>query len=356
MRTPRNSRDPRRALRTAAAALAVAAAAGACATHGPDVSPEGAPSGEDAAQRAEPAAPRTEPVHPPLPELPRLWNWNDPAASERAFRDAAAQAAARGARSYETEAWTQVARAQALQKKYDDAHATLAAVQPALRADEPVPSVRWNLEKGRTLRSSGKPKESEPYFLAAWKLANEAGHVGLALDAAHMMALALEPDRPDEALGWAHRAIDFAEASQDPRAKGWLGPLYNNTGWTHFGRGEHAQALALWEKGVAVREAAGETGDTLRIGRWTVARGLRALGRHAEAVSILERLRDACDAAGSPDGYVFEELAENALAQGREDDARADFLRAFELLRDEEDVKSDAKRLERLRTAAGLAR
>lgn len=295
-------------------------------------------------------------MHPPLPELPKLWNWSDPAASERAFRDAVAQARAQGARGYEAEAWTQVARAQALQRRYDDAHATLAAVQPLLRADELVPNVRWNLEKGRTLRSSGKPKESEPYFLAAWELANRAGHVGLALDAAHMVALAVEADRPDEALAWAHRAIEFAEASADPRAKGWLGPLYNNTGWTHFNRGDHAKALDLWEKGVAVRLAAGEKGETILIGRWTVARGLRALARHGEAVAILESLRAECDAAGSPDGYVFEELAENAMATGRADDARPHFLRAYELLKDADDVKSDAARLERLRTAAGLAR
>ena len=55
------------------------------------------------------------------------------------------------------------------------------------------------------------------------------------------------------------------------------------------------------------------------IARWTVARALRGLGRHAEALEVQEKLRAECDGAGRPDGYVYEELAENHLAIGRRD-------------------------------------
>jgi len=296
------------------------------------------------------------PAAPELPELAALWNWNDPAASERAFREAAAAARDAGAHAYEAEAWTQVARAQGLQGHFDAAHATLAATEALPGAAEPIPRVRWNLEKGRVLRSSGHPDEAKRYFLIAWDLANTAGVINtagaipLALDAAHMVAL-VEP--PDEALAWAWRAIGVAEAASDPRARGWLGPLYNNTGWTLFELGEHEQALDLWQKGVAVRIELGQTGQTIHIGWWTVARGLRALGRHDEALAILERLQAEGAAAGQPDGYVHEELAENLLALGRSGEAREQFSRAYALLRDDRDVAGDAARLERLRTGAG---
>lgn len=328
---------------TVSLAIAAAAAVAACGTTSKPSGP-----GDPAGRGAEPVA---TPPAPELPPIPKLWDWNDPAASEARFRDAAAQARAAGARGYEAEAWTQVARAQGLQKRYDDAHATLATVVPMLRDGETVPRVRWELEKGRTLRSSGRPAEAKPHFMAAWELASAAGgDVGLALDAAHMVALVLPPD---EALTWAFKAIAIAESSEDPRAKGWLGPLYNNTGWTLFERGEHALALDLWRSGVAVREG-GADAQGLRVAKWTVARGLRALGRHDEAVAILDALRVEFDAMREPDGYVFEELAENHLAQGRKAEAKAEFLRAWELLREADDVKRDAARSERLRTAAGL--
>ncbi len=297
---------------------------------------------------------RTDPTDRPpssLPSLSDLWRWDDPAASEQAFRAAAATARAAGAGDYEAEALTQVARAQGLQRRFDDAHATLAGMEPRLVSGTPILNVRWNLEKGRVLRSSGQPAEAKSYFLAAWELANQAGEIPLALDAAHMVALA-EP--PEEALAWAWRAIEIAEASADPRARGWLGPLYNNTGWTLFEQGDYERAVDLWRKGVAIRIELGQTGRSILIGWWTVARGLRALGRHAEALDILDRLALECETAGAPDGYVHEERAENLLALGRPEQARPEFLRAFALLQDAEDVRSNPARLERLRGAAGL--
>lgn len=296
--------------------------------------------------------PTPPPASADLPDLASLWRWDDPAASERAFRAAVTQARAMGARDYEAEAWTQVARSEGLQKRFDDAQATLDSCAPMRRDEAPVPRIRWNLEQGRVLRSSGRPEDSKPFFLTAWELANQAGEVPLALDAAHMIALV---ESPDEALAWAGRAIAIAEGSSDPRARGWLGPLYNNTGWTWFERADFERALDLWRKGVAVRSDLGQTGEPLRIAWWTVARGLRALGRHAEAIAILERLQSEGAATGAPDGYVHEELAENLLALGRLDEARPQFLRAFALLKDAEDVMADPARLERLRGGAGIA-
>jgi len=295
-------------------------------------------------------APVAEPAPAALPELRKLWDFGDPAASEARFREAVEAARAAGDRDYEAEAWTQVARAQGLEKRFADAEATLAATEPLLREEAPAPRIRWKLEKGRTLNSSGRRDEAKPLFVAAWELARSAGNEPLAMDAAHMVAIAAPPE---EALEWAHRSIAIAEASSDPRVRGWLGPLYNNTGWTHFGRGETDLAVGLWRKSVDFRVAEGDPKPTL-IAWWTWARGLRAQGKLAEALEVQERLRRETEAAGAPDGYVHEEIAEILLAQGRRDEARAEFHRAWDLLRDADDVKGDAARAERLRTAAGM--
>jgi tetratricopeptide (TPR) repeat protein len=287
-----------------------------------------------------------------LPPLGSLWDFRDPAASEQRFRDAADQAFILGDESYRVQAATQTARALGLQKRFDEARALLVELQAGLRQADLLPNVRWNLEMGRVLNSQGRGADALPYFAAAWDLANRAADLPLALDAAHMAGIAAPADA---GLAWAARAIALAEDSSDPRARGWLGPLYNNTGWTRFDRGEFDEALALWRKGVAVREEMKQPAE-LRIAWWTVARGHRAKGEHVDAVLILTRLRDECDAAGAPDGFVHEELAENYLAMSRKDEAVPEFLRAWELLKDDDSVTGDAARSERLRTAAGLAK
>lgn len=324
------------------AVLGSAACAGQVASPEPGPSPDPAPTS---------ATPPPRDGTPPLPELRTLWDFGDPAASERRFLDAAAVARGAGDTDREAEALTQAARAQGLQDRFDDAERTLGAAAALLRPGVTVALVRWNLELGRVRNSSGRPADAVPLFRAAWHAAREIGHEPLAMDAAHMVAIAAPPE---EALEWAHRAIGLAEASADPRVRTWLGPLYHNTGWTCFERGETDRAVALWRKGVEFRRAAGDP-RALHVAEWTWARGLRAQGKLAEALEVQERLRRESDAAGSPDGYVHEEIAEILLAQGRRDEARAEFHRAWDLLRDAADVKGDAARSERLRTAAGMA-
>jgi len=49
----------------------------------------------------------------------------------------------------------------------------------------------------------------------------------------------------------------------------------------------------------------------VHIAKWSVARCLRSLGRHDEALAILEALEREGRAAGKPDPYVDEEIAAN---------------------------------------------
>ncbi|HEY0638892.1 MAG TPA: tetratricopeptide repeat protein, partial [Pseudonocardiaceae bacterium] len=156
------------------------------------------------------------------------------------------------------------------------------------------------LERGRVLRSSGRAEAAGPLFRAALDIALGAGHEHLAADAAHMLAIigdAAEQER------WARRALEIAGASADPRARRWVGPVCNNLGWTLHEQGRHEEALDLWERALAAYIERGDP-EAVRIARWTVARGLRELGRVQEALAIQEEL-----ATGPPDPYVDEELA-----------------------------------------------
>jgi hypothetical protein len=86
-----------------------------------------------------------------------------------------------------------------------------------------------------------------------------------------------------------------------------------------------------------------------------VARCLRSLGRHEEALARQQRLLAEHRRAGSSDGYINEEIAENLLALGRADEARPQFAAAAQLLAQDEGLaQAEPQRLARLRRLGAL--
>ena len=52
------------------------------------------------------------------------------------------------------------------------------------------------------------------------------------------------------------------------------------------------------------------------MAKWTIARGYRATGKLDDAEKIQLVLVAESEKAGEPDGYIYEELAEIAIARG----------------------------------------
>jgi tetratricopeptide (TPR) repeat protein len=155
---------------------------------------------------------------------------------------------------------------------------------------------------------------------------------------------------PAEQLRWSLRAMRKCERTADDRAKKWLGPLYNNIGWTYHDLGQYEKALELFEKSLAWRTAEKDEYGT-RIARWTIGRAYRSLGRIEEALKIhLALEREIRDRGLEEDGYVFEELAECFVLKGEERKARIYAAKAYDLLsRDPWLAEHATERLERLR-------
>jgi tetratricopeptide (TPR) repeat protein len=284
-------------------------------------------------------------TNPPTFDLQALWDYNDPAASEARFQAQLAHTPPETELALELQ--TQIARAQGLQRRFDEGHRTLDAVQAQIRPGQQRAQIRTWLERGRLFNSAGAPALPRPLFLQAWDAALPAGEKFLAVDAAHMLAI-VEP--PAQQLAWAQQAIAVAEQSNDDRTRGWLGSLYNNLGWTYHDLGEHEAALATFEKALAWRKAAGSVPE-IRIAEWSVARILRALDRPAEALTIQRRLEAEWAADGGDDGYVLEEIGECLLALGDTTAASPYFARAYDALHTDPWLASnEAARLERLRT------
>ncbi len=289
--------------------------------------------------------------HSNLPDLHGLWDYNDPAGTESKLRAVLAKAEASDDRGYHAELLTQIARAQGLQRQFDEAHRTLDEAEEMIDGDMHRARVRLLLERGRVFNSSGSADKAKPLFIKAWELASGEGIDGLAVDAAHMVATV---EVREEGLKWNHKALDLANSSSDPDAQRWTGSLCNNIGWSHHSNGDHNKALIYFEQALQHRRAQGKA-DDIRIARWCIARCLRSLNRVEEALAVQRELEQQIAEIENPDGYVYEELAECLYALGRTDEARAHFLRAHELLsKNAWFVEGEATRLARLAMLGGV--
>jgi len=288
--------------------------------------------------------------------LATTWNFSDPRQSEIRFLELAEELARQGDRAGQLQALTQVARARGLDGRFAEGHELLDGFAAEIDRQPPVVRVRYLLEQGRLFNSDGALEQALPLFEQAWEVGRSAQLDALAVDAAHMLAI-VQRAAPHRAIEWNETALALARASRERRARRWLGSLLNNQGWFYFDRDEYERALALFQEALEFRleqdQAQPGAAAATRIAGWCVARALRALGRSEEALARLSALAREWEAAGSSDGYVFEELGECLLAQGKPEPAAREFARAHALLvNNAQFVRDNAARLERI---AGLA-
>ena len=287
----------------------------------------------------------------PRPDFDAWWDYGHPDATEARFREILPAARDSGDRDYLAQLLTQIARCQGLQMKFDEAERTLDEAEGVVARGMPVARVRLLLERGRLRNSSKRREEAKPHFREAWEIATAAGADAFAVDAAHMLGIV---ETGDASVAWNRRAIELAQASSDPKARRWLGSLYNNLGWTFHDKGDFAAALDLFRKALKAREEAGKTSD-VRVARWCVARALRSLGRFDEALATQEALLEAGRAENAPDGYVEEEIGECLAALGRAAEAAPHFAAAHAILAADPWLRRDEpERLERLRRLGGV--
>jgi tetratricopeptide (TPR) repeat protein len=196
-----------------------------------------------------------------------LWDFDDLELSRERFLARLAEETTDAGRA---EVLTQLARVESLRDAFercdellDDAEA-LGGV-----------TARLLLERGRRERSSDREGAGLAEFRQAFELAQESGEDVLAADAAHMLALV------DDAEAWTARGIEIAGASDDSGARYWLGPLYNNLGWTRFDAGDYEGALEAFELALAARERDDPRESSLQHAREAVDEARRALAGDA---------------------------------------------------------------------------
>ncbi len=284
------------------------------------------------------------------PEFDDLWNFREPEETEKKFRKLLPAAKKKGL-DYHAQLLTQIARTKGLRGDFDEAHKILNKVEKMLTSDCVIAHIRYRLERGRTFNSAGQKQNAIPLFKGALKRSEDAKAEFYAVDAAHMLGIA---EQPDKALEWNVAAIRLAEAARDERAKKWLGALYNNTGWTYHDKGDYERALEYFEKGLAYRTKHGQA-RPMRIAKWTIARTLRSMKRYDEALVKQRELLAEWEKAGEEDAFVYEEMGEILWALDKENEARTWFKKAYPLLmKIGWLVRSEPKRIQSVKERAGI--
>jgi tetratricopeptide (TPR) repeat protein len=281
-------------------------------------------------------------------KIDSLWDFGAVAESEARFREILDGARKHEDQSYLVELLTQIGRAQGLQANFDAAHATLDEAESLLESNMQRARVRLFLERGRTFNSSKKQEEALPLFQKALELALAENEEFLSVDAAHMLGIAAPLDKRIE---WNKRALEMAQASEDERAQGWVGSLYNNLGYYYMEDGHYARALDYFELLLAHTQEKGDE-DFANVAGWFIAKVHRLTENYEEALKgQIDLLKKNAQAAKS-DAYVFEELGEIYLALGNAEKRANFFQLAYDAFTTDEryvyEVKFEQERLSRI--------
>ena len=170
-----------------------------------------------------------------MTDFDKLWNYNNPAETEIKFREVLKETSPEKNLSEYLQLLTQIARTQGLQRKFEIAHQTLDEVAALLIEEHRTEHIRYFLERGRAFNSSGVKRNAEVCFRTALDIAQKLNEDAYAIDAIHMLAII---SSPDVSVLLNEEAILFAEKSEQPEAKKWLGSLYNNLAWGYFDKKE----------------------------------------------------------------------------------------------------------------------
>jgi tetratricopeptide (TPR) repeat protein len=281
-----------------------------------------------------------------LPDFDKLWNYSNPAATEQKFRAVLSETEKSTDRTYRMQLLTQIARTHSLRGNFDQANAILDGVEEELKAQgDPKVRVRYLLERGRAINSSGRPAEALPLFVEAARVGREAKLPRFEVDAIHMVAIA-----ESDPQGRIEAGIQGVARAKELNELGWLHALYNNLGEEYRAAKQYDKALECFSGIIEVEKELGRPAERYKYARVDEAKMLRMLGRPQES---LDKMRQLESELKEPDGFVSEEIGEALLATGKADEAKPYLVTAYAKLKDIEWLnQSEPQRLERLKTLA----
>jgi tetratricopeptide (TPR) repeat protein len=280
-----------------------------------------------------------------LPSFDKLWDYNNPAETERKFRSLLQQAESSQDFDYLAQLLTQIARCQALQGHFDSAHATLDSAERIITSNDlKLANVRYFLERGRTFNSNGQPGTAMPLFHKTYELADEQRQMRYAIDAVHMIAIAEK--EPGDQIAWNLKGIAMAES--DPVEKVWLHALLNNIGESYLLVNDYENAYQSFHRLAELQKETRSEADMYTVK--DEAKAHRLYGKPDASLALMDPILTKLLSENKDDGYIRQEMAEALYALGKTNEAKPHFARAYELLaKDNWVVQNESDKLARMK-------
>jgi tetratricopeptide (TPR) repeat protein len=275
------------------------------------------------------------------------WNYSKPAATRLKFNDIYEKENSVANLNYQLELKTQIARTYSLEGSFKEAHATLDEVYVLLSESSNIARIRYHLERGRTHNSANKKVLARTEFNLALKFSKKFKNDFYAIDAIHMLSLAVKSDNLKEKLKLNQEGLKISKNTKDDKSKRWAGVFYNNMGWDYFENKEFSKALSQFK---LCRDFYSDRKNFKRrdVARWSMGKAYRLLGELDTALQIINSLLQENNGEDST-GYTFEEMAEIQLKKENLLESKKYFTKAYTVLsKDSWMLKNEKQRLERI--------
>ena len=216
------------------------------------------------------------------------------------------------------EALSQAARGYLAQGKKEEGRPWLERAETVASDKEPKGWSRYIGVKGRFEWKDDKLQEATATFTDMYDYCLRHKLHERAVDAAHMVAITAGHE---EQIVWARKGIEAAEAG---KLDGWLGPLWNNLGWTYDEMGQFQESLEALKKAREYHHKVGDEHAKL-VADWSVGHAYRKLEQLDTALKWLQPVLEWAEKRYATDrnpdtaewvGHSCNELGEVAIAQG----------------------------------------
>lgn len=235
-----------------------------------------------------------------------------------------------GSRSDQTEALSMIARTYLITNDKEMGNKWIARAKEIANKEFPFGYSRYIGVWGRFVWKDGKDKEATEIFKEMYDYCSERKLYKQAIDAAHMIGIT---GSAEEQIEWGLKGIKEAEAGT---VTSWLGPLWNNLGWTYEHTDEQFEkSLDAYQNARKFHYKHGTQRNKV-IADWAVGHAFRLVGDWSSADKEIRPLLSAFEEMKDDEfvGLTCLELGEIELAAGNKKEAQNYFVRAEKLLKE----------------------
>jgi tetratricopeptide (TPR) repeat protein len=247
------------------------------------------------------------------------------------------------------EALAMIARTYLITEKKEMGREYLDRAGQYCRKEEPLGYSRYLGVRGRFEWKDNELEKASATFKEMYQYCSDNKLHDRAIDAAHMVAIV---GGPSEQVEWGLKGIAEAEAGN---VTGWLGPLWNNLGWTYEHDDKYKESLDAYLKAREFHHKYSDEKGKLAAD-WAVGHAYRLLGNADSAAQwITPDLLAKFETLGDEEfqGWVLKELGEIAILRLQPESALSFLTRAEEKLRAADMPNWDAEGYKKLQELIG---